>query len=252
MRSVTGTALVVGALATTLIALLFPVWNFDTEKAKAATAKGVAFSDDGRGTWDTQFGPLTARDRDFVRKVRLAGLWELPSGQLGETKGTTQAVKTAGEHLIEGHTELDALSIETAQVLNVDLPNEPSSAQKGWLAEMNQAQGTDFDRVFANRLRRAHGKVFLLVADVRSNTENSKVRALANRTNAVVLDHISVLEDTGMVDFDSLGSDAFPSGPAPTVTPVAPNSPSLPPATGTGTGTGTGSTPTARSTQITP
>ncbi|GAB2588320.1 DUF4142 domain-containing protein [Streptomyces capparidis] len=245
MRSVTGTGLVVGALAVTLIALLFPVWSFDTEKAKAATAKGIAFSDDGRGTWDTQFGPLTARDRAFVRAVRLAGLWELPAGQLGGRKGTTQEVKVASEHLIEGHTELDRLALDTAQALQVDVPNEATGQQKGWLAEMSAAEGKAFDLVFANRLRRAHGKVFLLVADVRSNTENSKVRALADRTNTIVLDHITVLENTGMVDFDSLGSSDLPAMPNATATPVAPDGSSLPAGAPAGT-------PTAQSTRMTP
>ncbi|MGO4431485.1 hypothetical protein AB4Z54_75030, partial [Streptomyces sp. MCAF7] len=63
-----------------------------------------------------------------------------------------------------------------------------------------------FQRVFANRLRAAHGKVFGLVAQVRAQSENSMVRSLATRANAVVLDHITVLEDTGLVDFEALNT----------------------------------------------
>jgi predicted outer membrane protein len=198
-----GTGLIIGALAMTLAALLIPVSLFG-ESSAAALPSGVI--DDGKGTISTQYGPLSAVDRDFVRKVKLAGLWELPSGRMAQERGgNTDAVKTAGEHLIEGHTELDRRSNEVGQALGIDLPTQPNEQQQGWLNEMtNAASPAEFQRVFANRLRAAHGKVFGLVAQVRAQSQNSMVRSLATRTNTVVLDHITVLEDTGLVDFEAL------------------------------------------------
>lgn len=196
------TGLVVAALVGTLAALLLPVQLFG-ETASAAT-NTVTYDDDGGGTVNTRYGPLTAMDRDFVRKVRLAGLWELPAGRQAQERGQTAAVRTAGNHLVAGHTELDRRVIETARALDVTLANQPNSDQQGWLAQMNAAQGDEFTRTFAELLRRAHGKVFGLVAMVRDQTKNSMVRALANRANTIVLDHITVLEKTGGVDFDTL------------------------------------------------
>ncbi|MGW3008944.1 DUF4142 domain-containing protein [Streptomyces sp. NPDC001219] len=192
----------VAALVGTLAALLLPVQLFG-ETASAAT-NTVTYDDDGGGTVNTRYGPLTAMDRDFVRKVRLAGLWELPAGRQAQERGQTAAVRTAGNHLVAGHTELDRRVIETARALDVTLANQPNSDQQGWLAQMNAAQGDEFTRTFAELLRRAHGKVFGLVAMVRDQTKNSMVRALANRANTIVLDHITVLEKTGGVDFDTL------------------------------------------------
>ncbi|GAB3962144.1 DUF4142 domain-containing protein [Streptomyces sparsus] len=205
-----GTALVVAALAATLTALLIPVHLFDG--ANPVPAGSVSFDDDGRGTVSTEYGPLTPLDRDFVRKVRLAGLWELPAGRQAQERSSRESVVEAGNHLVEGHTELDERSIEAGRALGIDLANQPTAQQQGWLAEMSAAQGDDFDRVFANLLRRAHGKVFGLVAQVRAETRNSMVRSLATRANDVVLDHINVLEETGLVDFESMttGSGAPP------------------------------------------
>lgn len=206
-----GTVLVVSALAATLTALLLPVHLFDNGRV-AAAAQG--WDDDGKGTVNTSHGPLTALDRDFVRKVRQAGTWELPSGRQAKERSKRPEVLEAGDHLIEGHTELDERSIEVGRTLGIDLPNQPSKQQQGWLNQMNAAQGDEYDRLFANLLRRAHGKVFSLIALVRANTRNSMVRSLATRANAVVLDHITVLEDTGLVDFEALGENAPPSPPA--------------------------------------
>lgn len=96
------------------------------------------------------------------------------------------------------------------QALAVDLPNQPSDQQQDWLRQMDQAQGAQYERLFVQLLRRAHGKVFQLIAQIRAQTRNSMVRALANDANSTVLDHITVLEDSGLVDFDGL-ADASPS-----------------------------------------
>ncbi|MFF8262945.1 DUF4142 domain-containing protein [Streptomyces virginiae] len=202
---------VITALALTLIALLVPVDKFGSSRATAAVAAPAAGDDDGLGTVSTAYGPLTAADRDFVRKVRLAGLWELPAGRQAQQRGTRPAIRTAGDHLVDGHTELDRQVIQVGQALGIDLPNQPSAQQQDWLGQMNRAKGDEYERLFTQLLRRAHGKVFGLLAGIRAQTRNSMVRALATSANATVLDHITVLEDTGLVDFDGLADNVPPT-----------------------------------------
>ncbi|MFC9585264.1 DUF4142 domain-containing protein [Streptomyces yangpuensis] len=201
---------VITALALTLIALLVPVDKFGG-RASAAVAAPAAGDDDGLGTVSTAYGPLTPADRDFVRKVRLAGLWELPAGRQAQQRGTRPAIRTAGDHLVDGHTELDRQVIQVGQALGIDLPNQPSAQQQDWLGQMNRAKGDEYERLFTQLLRRAHGKVFSLLAGIRAQTRNSMVRALATSANATVLDHITVLEDTGLVDFDGLSDNVPPT-----------------------------------------
>ncbi|MFI5975226.1 DUF4142 domain-containing protein [Streptomyces sp. NPDC051452] len=234
-----GTGLIITGLAATAAALLFPLWSYadrqDTAGANVLSARTVT----------TPYGPLSAQDRDFVTKVRLAGLWELPAGQLAEREGTTPAVRTAGRHLVDGHTSLDAHDRTVAIQLGIPMPNEPNEQQKQWLATLRSARGQDFDRRFAGILRLAHGRVFSLVAQVRAGTQNSLVRDLADDANTTVLDHIRILEATGYVDFAALSRDlaasATPVPSPPVVDPgaavpvVPPPDPtySLPPATST-------------------
>ncbi|MCW7942487.1 Tat pathway signal sequence domain protein [Streptomyces hygroscopicus] len=220
-----GTGLVITLLAATLAALVFPVWSY-------ADRSGTGLDTLSAQTVSTAYGPLSALDRDFVTKVRLAGLWELPAGEQAEQKGTTQAVRTAGEHLVEGHAFLDARVRDVAGRLGLALPNQPSAQQQQWLATLDAAQGEEYDRDFANLLRRAHGKVFAVVAQVRATTRNTLVRGLADDANATVLDHMKVLEATGYVDFDWLARDAATASPPPlTYSPAPPgptNDPGIP------------------------
>ncbi|MFD8419991.1 DUF4142 domain-containing protein [Streptomyces sp. NPDC059466] len=214
--SVSGTGLVVAALTATLIALVFPIWSY-------ADRSGTGLDSLNAQTVPTRSGPLSGLDREFVTKVRLAGLWELPAGRQAEERGTTTAVRTAGAHLVEGHTFLDARVRDVAARLGLELPNRPNAQQRGRLATLEAAHGTDYDRKFANLLRAAHGKVFAVVAQVRANTRNSLVRGLADDANTTVLDHIKVLEATGYVDFDALARDAATAAPPPlTATPAPP------------------------------
>ncbi|EST34533.1 DUF4142 domain-containing protein [Streptomyces roseochromogenus] len=214
-----GTGLVIAALAATASALLYPLWSYADRQSPAAGATVLSTQ-----TVTTSYGPLSTQDQDFITKVRLADLWELPAGELAERKGTTAAVRTAGQHLVDGHTSLDAHVRTVATQLGVPLPNEPNTQQNQWLDTLGAAQGEDFDRQFAGILRLAHARVFTLVAQVRADTQNSLVRDLADDANATVLDHIKVMEATGYVDFAALAKELAASPtPVPTPPAVAPS-----------------------------
>ncbi|MEU9132064.1 DUF4142 domain-containing protein [Kitasatospora sp. NPDC048540] len=206
------TLLVIVAMISTVAALVVPI-------VRSAGSYRTPQAADVPGTVQTPTGPLTPLDRDFVKRVRLAGLWEIPAGRMALDKGGTPEVKTAGQHLIDGHTDLDRADLETARTLNMDVPAEPNAQQKAWLKQLDDAQGPEFDRLFANIVRNAHGQVFAVVAQVRASTQNSTVRDLATMANSTVLDHMSVLEDTGLVKFGDLTGP--PSGtPSPSASPV--------------------------------
>ncbi|GAA0577391.1 DUF4142 domain-containing protein [Streptomyces crystallinus] len=194
-----GTALIIVALAATIGALAFPVWSY-------ADRLGTDKSNLDSASVATKWGPLSPTDREFVTKVRLAGLWELPAGQQAQERAPSAAIKATGDHLVMGHTSLDKHVRDVAAQLGMELPNQPNEQQQGWLKELSAAQGRDYETKFANLLRRAHGKVFSLVAQVRANTRNSLVRDLAQDANQTVLDHINMLEATGLVDYDALAT----------------------------------------------
>ncbi|MFF0065724.1 DUF4142 domain-containing protein [Streptomyces sp. NPDC005279] len=148
----------------------------------------------------SQAQPVTQVDRTFLVKVRQAGLWEIPAGRLAQTHASSDAVRRAGLHLIDGHSKLDQLVREDARILGVELPNEATPEQQGWVKQLDEAQGDEFDRLFANLLRASHGKIFATIGEVRAATQNDLIRRHARQANQTVLDHMEVLEDTGLVD----------------------------------------------------
>ncbi|MEV0227827.1 DUF4142 domain-containing protein [Streptomyces sp. NPDC050704] len=173
---------------------------------------------------NTPYGPLTEADRDFVVKVRAAGLWEYPLGEMTMQRGTTKEMKTAGEHLIVGHAGLDEMCRKIAPELNITLPNQASPQQQQFVATVDSKTGKEFDSTAVGIMRVTHGQIFPTIAKIRASTQNTLVRQLADLSNDTVLDHITVLEDTGLVNYDQVNfqQTAPPKLPKVELTPPAP------------------------------
>ncbi|EFL30307.1 secreted protein [Streptomyces viridochromogenes DSM 40736] len=193
-RSTAGTAFVGGALILTLTALAYP-----SMLGVQNTASGQ-----DRIIANTQWGPLTEADRDFVVKVRAAGLWEQPMGQLIMERSTAPAMKEVAEHLLVGHGRLDAACRKISTDLGITLPNEPSPQQQQFVATAEGATGKEFESTAVTTMRVAHGGIFPVIAKIRATTRNSMVRELADTTNDTVLDHITVLEKTGLINHEQV------------------------------------------------
>lgn len=213
-RRMVGTVFVGGALVLTLSALAYPAM-LGVETTSANQDRVIA---------NTQYGPLTEADRDFVVKVRAAGLWEHPLGMMAMQRGTTPEMKEAGEHLVVGHARLDLACRKLASELNITLPNQASPQQQQFVATVDSKTGKEFDATGVAIMRVTHGQIFPAIAKIRGTTQNSLVRQLADLANDTVLDHMTVLEKTGMVNFDAnnFQQTSPPKLPKEQMTPPAP------------------------------
>ncbi|WP_307831539.1 DUF4142 domain-containing protein [Nucisporomicrobium flavum] len=191
-----------GAALVALVLVLLDPQGAHAEPGVPVPPNGL-LTDRGRGD-------VSDADRDFVTKVRLAGLWEIPAGRMAQQKSDDPRIRSIGSDIAAQHVKLDQLVRDAAKKLDVPLPDEPNEDQQGWLAEMRDADGTDFDQVYIDRLRAAHGKIFPAIATIRASTRNDTVRKLAQRTNQFVMTHMTLLESSGIVDFAGL-----PTAPPP-------------------------------------
>ncbi|WP_308200959.1 DUF4142 domain-containing protein [Actinoplanes sp. M2I2] len=195
-----------GISAAALTFLLAPV-----APAQAAPGDGVPVPiPSSTGLSNKGVGALSDADKDFVIKVRLAGLWEIPAGNMAQEKSNDPRIVKIGKSIAAQHVVLDNLDRAAAKKLNIDLPNKPNSDQSFWLQEMRDANATTFDQIFIDRLRAAHGKIFPAIATIRATTRNDTVRKLAQETNQFVMTHMTLLESSNIVDYAQL-----PTAPAP-------------------------------------
>src|SRR3954454_17264246 len=205
------TGWLVGITAMVLVGLLAPA-------GAAHAAGGVPIPPD-TGLTDTGKGTVTPADKDFVIRVRLAGLWEIPAGNMAQEKSDNPAIVKIGKTISAQHVVLDKMDRDVAKQLGIELPNQPNGDQLGWLAEMRNATPATFDQIYVDRLRSAHGKIFPAIATIRASTRNDSVRKLAQEANQFVMTHMTLLESSGIVDYGALPTAPPPApvnkGPVP-------------------------------------
>ncbi|WP_433222753.1 DUF4142 domain-containing protein [Dactylosporangium sp. CS-047395] len=154
---------------------------------------------------------LSNADLTLLNGVRTAGLWEMPAGQMAAERGAHPIVRQIGATIAQQHVKLDQDVVDAANQLGVTLPTQPTDQQTGWLNEMRGASSNqEFDQIFVARLRAAHGKIFPIIAAVRSGTRNEIVRKIAQEANTVVEGHLSMLESTDLVRYGELPPIALP------------------------------------------
>jgi predicted outer membrane protein len=155
-------------------------------------------------------GEVSPADKDFVIKVRLAGLWEIMASNMAETKSDDPRIVAIAKNIGKEHVALDKMDRDVAKQLGIDLPSQPNSDQQYWLSEMHNANPATFDQIYIDRLRAAHGKIFPAIATIRSSTRNDSVRKLAQASNQFVMTHMTLLEASNIVNYGAL-----PTAPAP-------------------------------------
>jgi predicted outer membrane protein len=143
---------------------------------------------------------ISERDREFIRLIRFANLWEIPMGDLATKEGSTDRVRDVGKQIASDHRKLDVAVKDLAGKYGVALPDTATSSQQKWMTEIRGSSGEAFDKAFADRLRAAHGTVFSTVAEVRAGTTNPVIRDFATTANTIVMKHMTLLESTGDVD----------------------------------------------------
>jgi len=160
------------------------------------------------GYSQTVTGPCGPADGDLLVKVKLAGLWEVPAGQILAEKAQDPKVREIGKKINAEHMELDRLTNEAAAEVGVPLPTEATLEQQDWVRQIAAADPPDVLGV--NLLRAAHGRILPIIAAVKVGTRNSTIRAFADTGYGYVSRHIAYLESTGLVDYTAL-----PEPPAP-------------------------------------
>ncbi len=164
------------------------------------------------GYVETPYGPLGPSDRDLLVRVRYAGLWEIPAGQMAAEKGSTEQIREVGAFIAEEHIVLDEEVVAVAAELDVAVPNEPHPDHQVFLNRMAEREGEEFDAEFVQRLREAHGEVYALIAFVRAGTQNDLIRDFTKTAEEFVGRHMDYLESTGLVDWFHIPPPPEPHG----------------------------------------
>jgi Domain of unknown function (DUF4142) len=160
----------------------------------------------------TDIGPLGRADQGLLVEMRQACLVGRAAGQLAQQRAANGKVRDAGTTITEECGVLSDNAASTAATLGVTVPDRPDTQQQVWIDEIAAAGGARLDQIFINRLRAEDGRLLPVVAAVRADTRSAVTRSFAASAEALLVRHMSYLENTGLVDFDQLPPPPPPAG----------------------------------------
>jgi predicted outer membrane protein len=167
------------------------------------------------GWRQTQWGPLGPADRDLLVMIQQAGWYGGLSGQRAQQQGSSAALRAIAKRIGVDYGTLDTQVRSIAAKLSVPLPEHPTAQQQDWMRELSGRSGPDFDRMFAQRLRRTDGEVLPVITSVRAGTRNELIRSFATNAAALLNRHMEYLESTGLVDYSRLPEPLPPAAMSP-------------------------------------
>ncbi|WP_051809979.1 DUF4142 domain-containing protein [Actinoplanes subtropicus] len=155
-------------------------------------------------------GQLNASDMTLLIGLRQAALWEIPAAKAAAEKGSTAKVRQAGQKLDEAQSQLDQQTVDVIGKLGVTVRPALTAEQQAVQGKLETATGAQYDRLFVNSLRNGYGFLYTIIGEVRSSTRVGLIRQLADQANVAFLGYMQTLENTGLVQAQSLAPAAIP------------------------------------------
>lgn len=137
---------------------------------------------------------LSTAEKDFLMKAATADMTEAHEGQMAESQGTADDIKSFGRTLDQDHTQnfqqLEAL----ASKLNVTLPTGINTAKIATIEQLQRLNGQAFDRAFARDEAAGHKTAIAEFKRQAEHATNPDVKAYAQQTLPVLEKHLSLAE----------------------------------------------------------
>lgn len=155
-------------------------------------------------------GQLNASDMTLLIGLRQAALWEIPASKEAVERGSTEKVRQAGRKLAAAQSELDQKTVDVIGKLGAAVRPALTAEQRNLLNQLQSADGAQFDQLFVNSLRNGYGFLYTIVGEVRASTRIALIRELGDQANVAYLSYMQTLENTGLVQAQSLAPAAIP------------------------------------------
>lgn len=142
-------------------------------------------------------GQLSAQDQAWMAQNAQTNMAEIASGQLAAQKGTTEAIRSTGQHLMMDHQQVLNQLTALAQSKNVTLPSAPNQAQQQEAQQLRSSSGTTFDTTYVQKEIQGHQlSISQTQQELRAGSD-PQVKQLANAYLPKAEDHLQRLRNAG-------------------------------------------------------
>jgi putative membrane protein len=140
-------------------------------------------------------GTAPVGDAPFVKKVAISDMYEIQASQLAETKGTSADVKSFAGRMIADHTKTSTqLKAILASKSGLTAPKAIDAEHRALLSHLRAANGTAYDRLYAQQQLQAHQQAVMLFTSESQNGKESDLKNFAGQTLPALQQHLSMAQ----------------------------------------------------------
>jgi putative membrane protein len=135
---------------------------------------------------------VSAWDKEWLMTSIEGDRFEIAGGQLAQSKGQSDAVKSLGARLVTDHTKSLQEAVKAAKRLGIDVPDSPSPSQQWELKALDTFSGNEFDRQYASLEVLDHMQDIQESRDEVKMGSNHRVRELAKTDLPTLKEHLKL------------------------------------------------------------
>jgi putative membrane protein len=149
------------------------------------------------GVQDTtqQSGPAKVDDKRFVRDAAIGGLIEVELGKLATDKGSSDAVKQFGQHVVEVQTKTNEKLKDVATKAGYSVPESLDTKQHGRVDKLAKLSGAEFDKAYIKDQVKENENNVRAFQDESQGGTNSVVKAFATDTLPTLQAQLTMAKD---------------------------------------------------------
>jgi len=131
----------------------------------------------------------------YVAMAGASDLYEIQSSELAVEKSQNEEVRTFAQHMIEQHRMTTEQVTTAAQAAGLTPPPPQLNAmQQEMIAQLEGAEGEQFDTTYLQQQRQAHDMALSLHRGFAENGDTQQLQQVASEAVPIVEQHISQLE----------------------------------------------------------
>ncbi|WP_298911588.1 DUF4142 domain-containing protein [uncultured Nostoc sp.] len=161
---------------------------------------------------------LSSSDKKFITEAAQGGLAEVQLGQLALQRGTSDAVKQYGQHMVDDHTPVNDQLKQLALQKGVTLPTTIGRKNQQAKQRLSKLSGKNFDRQYLNLMLQDHQKDVAAFKNEAEKGQDPDLKAFAAQALPTLQQHLEQVRSLA-------NSGTSTSSPTPTSTPTSTSSP---------------------------
>jgi putative membrane protein len=149
----------------------------------------------GQPSATVQRGQLSSQGENFLITAARIDMQEVQGGHLAQKKGTSPAVRSFAEHMINDHTKANTGLKEIAAQKSAEVPTQLSQKQDSTLQHLEGLSGASFDQAYAQDMVRGHEQAVKEFKWAAKNLSDPDLKAWAQTTLPLLQEHLRMAKD---------------------------------------------------------